>query len=204
MKIGIPIYKGVDLLDVAGPLEMFHWAGYQTEIVAEQAGLVVTNTGLAIQAGGFDDATAWDVLWTPGGNPDALNTMLGPDGVGYRAFLERQAADARWICSVCEGAILLADTGLLNGFTITTHWAFIPCILQRYPLVRLADGHPRFVLDGNRLTGGGISSGLDEALELIRLLSGEAAAIQCQQTTQYYPDPPVSSAIPNTISCPLS
>lgn len=203
MNIGIPVYDGVDLLDVAGPLEMFHWAGYTTQIVTEQAGRVTTNTGLVIQAAGFDEAAAWDALWTPGGAPDALNTMLGPAGVGYRAFLEKQAADARWICSVCEGAILLADTGLLNGFTITTHWAFIPCILQRYPEVKLADGHPRFVVDGNRLTGGGISSGLDEALELIRLISGETAAVQCQQTTQYYPAPPVSSTIPNTVSCPL-
>ena len=74
----------------------------------------------------------------------------------------------------------------------------------RFPQVKVADGHPRFCLDGNRLTGGGISSGLDEALELIRLLGGEGAARAVQQTTQYYPAPPVSSAIPNTIDCPLA
>jgi transcriptional regulator GlxA family with amidase domain len=69
--------------------------------------------------------------------------------------------------------------------------------------VKIADGHPRFWLDRNRLTGGGISSGLDEALELIQLLAGTAAARKVQQVTQYYPDPPVTSEIPPTNTCPL-
>jgi len=67
----------------------------------------------------------------------------------------------------------------------------------------VADGHPRFVVDRNRLTGGGISSGLDESLKLIELLSGTEAAQGVQQTTQYYPDPPVSSDIPNVIKSPM-
>ncbi|MDQ0466208.1 cyclohexyl-isocyanide hydratase [Caulobacter ginsengisoli] len=203
MIIGIPVYEGVDVLDVTGPFEMFHWAGYDIEIVAQKRGPVVCNGGLVIHAEAFGKAGAWDVLWTPGGNPQALNRMIGKAGTAYRRFLNQKATDARYVCSVCEGALILAAAGLLDGFTVTTHWAFIPCLLQSYPKITVADGHPRFVLDGNRLTGGGISSGLDEALELIKLLSGEAAAVQVQQTTQYYPDPPVSSQIPNTISCPL-
>jgi transcriptional regulator GlxA family with amidase domain len=203
MIIGIPVYEGVDVLDVTGPFEMFTWAGYDIEIVAEKKGRVVCNGGLVIEAQAFAKASDWDVLWTPGGNVKALNRLLGPDGTAYRQFLNHKASDARYVCSVCEGALILAAAGLLDGFTVTTHWAFIPCLLGPYPKIKLADGHPRFVLDGNRLTGGGISSGLDEALELIKLLSGEAAAMQVQQTTQYYPDPPVSSAIPNTITCPL-
>jgi transcriptional regulator GlxA family with amidase domain len=75
--------------------------------------------------------------------------------------------------------------------------------MQTYPVVKIADGHPRFVVDRNRLTGGGISSGLDEALQLIALLSGETLAQSVQQTTQYYPDPPVSSDIPNVITSPM-
>jgi transcriptional regulator GlxA family with amidase domain len=99
---------------------------------------------------------------------------------------------------------LLAAAGLLDGYKVTTHWAFIPCLLRHFPKVTVADGHPRFHRDRDRLTGGGISSGLDEALELIRLLQGEAAAQGVQQMTQYYPDPPITSEIPATITCPLN
>jgi len=67
----------------------------------------------------------------------------------------------------------------------------------------VSEGHPRFCLDGNRLTGGGISSGLDESLRLIELLLGTAAAQSVQQNTQYYPCPPVASAIPPPGSCPV-
>jgi cyclohexyl-isocyanide hydratase len=107
------------------------------------------------------------------------------------------------VCSVCEGALLAAAARLLDGYKATTHWAFIPYLIQNYPKVTVADGHPRFVVDRNRLTGGGISSGLDEALQLIALLSGEGTAQSVQQTTQYYPDPPVSSEIPNVIATPM-
>ena len=103
----------------------------------------------------------------------------------YLGFLRAQAAkpQVKWICSVCEGALLLAAAGLLDGYKVTTYWAFEPCFSQ-YPRVTLAGGHPRFHLDHNRLTGGGISSGLDEALQLILLLKGEAVAQSVQQTTQ--------------------
>jgi transcriptional regulator GlxA family with amidase domain len=121
----------------------------------------------------------------------------------YLRFITKQSAQSTWVCSVCEGALLLAAAGLLNGYQAPTHWAFIPFMMQSYPTVRVADGHPRFVVDRNRLTGGGISSGLDEALQLITLLSGEVLAQRVQQTTQYYPDPPVSSDIPNVITSPM-
>ena len=64
-------------------------------------------------------------------------------------------------------------------------------------------GYPRFVHDRNRLTGGGIASGMDEALYLIELLAGKEAAQKTQQAAQYYPDPPVSSSIPPTPACPI-
>lgn len=118
-------------------------------------------------------------------------------------FLIRQSVDAHYVCSVCEGALLLAAAGLLDGYYATTHWAFIPCLAERFPEVKVAPGHPRFCLDRNRLTGGGISSGLDEALELITLLKGTVAAENVQQTTQYYPRPPVTSEIPPATSCPV-
>jgi transcriptional regulator GlxA family with amidase domain len=204
MLIGIPVYEGVDLLDVTGPYEMFTWAKLDVRLFAERPGLIKCNGGMEIRAPhSFAEAGAFDVLWTPGGAPPALVGIIDDPKHTYLNFLRRQAAGARYVASVCEGALLLAAAGLLDGYTVTTHWAFIPCLLAHYPAVKVADGHPRFWLDRNRLTGGGISSGLDESLELIRLLLGEATAQSVQQTTQYYPDPPVHSEIPQTITCPL-
>ena len=111
------------------------------------------------------------------------------------------AAGARWICSVCEGALLLARAGLLDGHKATTHWAFVEC-LKRFP-IDVDTTHQRFIVSGNRLTGGGISSGLDEALKLICLLFGEETAKGVLVTTQYFPKPPVVGSIPAAPSCPV-
>jgi cyclohexyl-isocyanide hydratase len=202
MIIGMPVYQGVDLLDVAGPHEIFKWMSIpvEVELVAEKAGDITTRDGFTFKAcKSFAHASKFDVLWVPGGAPEALKRELKQPS-RYLDFLRSQA-HARYICSVCEGGVLLAASGLCDGHLMTTHWAFIPC-LAKYK-VRVAEGFPRFVLDGNRLTGGGISSGLDEAFKLVELLAGYAEAQSIQQTTQYYPCPPVASELTPATSCPL-
>lgn len=202
MLVGIPVYHFVDLLDIAGPVEMLNWAGFDITIAARHKGRIQTRSGVVIEADtSFDDAPRFDILWTPGGDPAALAERM-EDRV-FLDFLVRQSEGAAYVCSVCEGALLLAAAGLLDGYTATTHWAFTNCLADRYKAVKIAPGHPRFWQDRNRLTGGGISSGLDEALELIRLVKGPEAAQQAQISTQYYPDPPVTSQIPDTPACPL-
>ena len=199
----MPVYQDVDALDVTGPFEMFRWANIPVVLVTETPGLITCNGSVTlVVTTSFNQAPAGEVLWVPGGHPKALNRLMKDET--YLGFLRAQAAkpQVKWICSVCEGALLLAAAGLLDGYKVTTHWAFEPCFSQ-YPRVTLAGGHPRFHLDRNRLTGGGISSGLDEALQLILLLKGEAVAQSVQQTTQYYPKPPVTSEIPAVTSCPL-
>jgi cyclohexyl-isocyanide hydratase len=119
----------------------------------------------------------------------------------YLDFLITRSANARYVTSVCEGALLLAQAGLLDGYLATTHW-FIPC-LKQFRHVKVAEGYPRFVVDRNRVTGGGISSGLDEALKMVELLAGYDVAQKVQQFTQYYPAPPVASVIPEPGGCPL-
>jgi cyclohexyl-isocyanide hydratase len=204
VKIIMPVYEGVDMLDVCGPYEMFRWAGFETDLVAEVPGTVRFNGGFCFDVpAGLGDATSCDALWVPGGDPGSLSRIMHDRESAYRGFLIRQAAASRHICSVCEGALLLADAGLLDGYQVTTHWAFIPYLLEHYPKVKIADGHPRFVHDRNRLTGGGISAGLDQALKLIELLAGPGKARSVQQDTQYYPDPPVASEIPNMITSPM-
>jgi cyclohexyl-isocyanide hydratase len=205
MKLGIPVYEGVDLLDVAGPYEMFKWVNpkgvLETVILSENGGAVTSQNGVRFEAHGcFAGNPSLDVLWVPGGNPDALQSMMKNPESAYFTYLKTVASGAKWVCSVCEGALLLARAGLLDGHKATTHWAFTKC-LQEFPGVDVDRTYPRFVVSGNRLTGGGISSGLDEALQLILLIFDEATAIDVQQTTQYFPCPPVKGSLPPAPAC---
>lgn len=210
MIVGIPVYQYVDLLDVTGPHEVLSWTnGVEVRLLAQSLEQpIVSRDGFRFLATHrFDDTEDLDVLWVPGGDPDrALKPMMNGTDPDYVAFLKRMAAaiDAKssktgtgYVCSVCEGALLLAAAGLLDGYRATTHWLFIPC-LKNFKNVTVTDGLPRFVLDRNRLTGGGISSGLDESLQLVRMLKGDAVAHQVQRTIQYYPEPP----FPNDLTIP--
>lgn len=209
ITIGIPVYDKVDLLDVTGPHELFMWMNapdfpVEVRLLAAEARDVTTRDGFTFKAPcAFADVTALDVLWVPGGDPEALAALMTDPQRTYLDFLVRVSGGARFVASVCEGALLLAAAGLLDGYEATTHWAFVPC-LKRFPSIKIAKGHPRWVVDRNRLTGGGISSGLDEALKLIELLAGLEVAQQVQRTTQYYPRPPVKSRLPRAKTCPVN
>ncbi len=225
--IGIPVYELVDLLDVAAPAEMFYWMAQNWKsktgdkktakviLVGATTDPVRTLSGVSISPTlTFDDCPQLDLLWVPGGDPAALNAKMN-DPV-FINFLQKQSEKARFVTSVCEGALLLASAGLLNGYRATTHWAFISC-LERYPEITVVEGYPRFVVNYSEetgkyvVTGGGVSSGLDESLELISLVSavvletasGKDIAQQVQLTTQYYPRPPVWGEIPGSNNCPL-
>jgi transcriptional regulator GlxA family with amidase domain len=208
MKLGIPVYEGVNLLDVAGPYEMFNWVdkklGLESIIVSADGGPVTTLNRIRFDThASFAATPSLDVLWVPGGDPAALGKLMSDPASPYLAYLKKVAATAKWVCSVCEGALLLARAGLLDGYQATTHWAFVEC-LKRFPKIGVDTTHQRYMLSGNRLTGGGISSGLDEALMLIQLLFGTKTALDVQLTTQYFPRPPVAGSIPAaTPACPV-
>lgn len=206
MRIGIPVYDNGDLFDVAGPLEMFDWAGFEIDLLAAEPGTkTFRSQGFSYTVTrGFAQARDYDAIWVPGGEPDALAAMIDDPARTYLDFLVQQASRVRLMCSVCDGAMLLAAAGLLDGYQVTSHWQFLSCFPQRFPKVMVAPGLPRFVHDRDRLTGGGVASGLDTALKLIDLLGGTALAEHVQQATQYYPDPPVHSDAPSIPTiCPL-
>jgi transcriptional regulator GlxA family with amidase domain len=204
MIIAMPVYDCVDMLDVTGPYEMFGWADIAVDLLAEKPCMLKFRNGFRFEVTkGFKDAGRYDAIWVPGGHPDALARLMSEPERTYLDFLIEQAAQTPIVASVCEGAMLLAAAGLLDGYEATTHWAFIPCFKEFFPEVKVVGGHPRFHLDRDRLTGGGISSGLDEALKLIELLKGTDKAKSVQQMTQYYPCPPVGSVIPDGSTCPL-
>jgi cyclohexyl-isocyanide hydratase len=208
MKLGIPIYEGVNLLDVSGALEMFYWAGrkhdLETVLVSLDGRSVTSMNGVRFEPhASFVETPLLDVLWVPGGNPNVLEAIMKDLNSPYLQYLRQIAAGAKWVCSVCEGALLLARAGLLDGCAATTHWAFVEC-LQRFPAIKVDTTHQRFVVSGNRLTGGGISSGLDEALKLISLLFDDDAAKYAQVSTQYFPEPPVTGVIPDPRACMIN
>lgn len=205
MRVAIPVAEGVDLLDVAGPIEMFTWVRGPIRIepvVVSVDGCPVTSlNGLRFDAHqSFSTVGEIDVLWVPGHTPEVLSALMtGPD-TRYLDFLRSAAKEAKYVCSVCEGALLLAQAGLLDGYAATTHWAFVDC-LKRFDAIAVDETNARFILDRNRLTGGGISSALDESLKLIELLAGGEAAEGAQLSTQYFPSPPVNATIPPTPPC---
>jgi transcriptional regulator GlxA family with amidase domain len=214
MKLGIPVYEGVNLLDVAGPLEMFFWTGaskkiggegkpLSTVLVSEDGCPVTTINGVRFEAqASFKQTPRLDILWVPGGDPKALARIMKDAHSPYLEYLRQVAAGAKWVCSVCEGAMLLARAGLLDGHKATTHWGFVNC-LKKFPAIDVDTKNRRFVVSGNRLTGGGISSGLDEALKLILLLFDEKTAKSVQESTQYFPKPPVRGRLGNPGRCPI-
>lgn len=214
--IGIPVYPGVDLLDVAGAREVFYWMGeqstdrrFRTLVLAETTDRVQTHAGLPIVPDmSFDEfgeqELQLDLIWVPGASDATLAPMLG--GTPFRARIQTLASGASYVTSVCTGAMLLADAGLLTGFRATSHWSVLNC-LPPYG-VEVAEGHPRYVVDRKegeavRVTGGGVSSGIDEALEIVQMLCGTDAAEQVQVSIQYFPHPPVQGTIPESPPCDL-
>lgn len=213
MKLGIPIYQGVNLLDVAGPLEMFYWAGQATKgdltsiLISEDGKAVTSVNGVKFEPhASFAQAPTLDVLWVPGGDPDVLETMMRDPNGPYFQYLRQVSANAKWVCSVCEGTLLLARAGLLDDHAATTHWYFVDC-LRKFKTIDVDTTNKRYLVsikDGrHRLTGGGISSGLDEALKLISLLYDDNIAKSVQRTTQYFPEPPVMGTLPSAPKCEL-
>ncbi|MEA2165977.1 MAG: cyclohexyl-isocyanide hydratase [Thermoanaerobaculia bacterium] len=201
INIIIPLYNDFNILDVTGPIEIFHWVdGLKPYTVAENSDPVRSTEGVRlIPDVTFDQCPRVDVLWVPGGNGPHLPLL----DERYMDFVRKQGASATWVTSVCVGGLILGAAGLLDGYKATTHWSFLSC-LALFPNLTLVppDPHkkdqeyPRWVIDRNRVTGGGVSSGLDEALVLVSLLKGDLAAKQTQLTTQYAPLPPFRDGDP--------
>lgn len=208
ISIGIPIYDGFNILDVTGPIEIFHWVdGLKVSIAAPTHDPVKSVEGLRLTPDyAFDDCPEFDVLWVPGGYPPYLPLQMNE----YMDFVRARGARAKWVTSVCLGGLVLGAAGLLDGYEATTHWAYLSC-LALFPRVRVMPKHPhkknqrypRWVVDRNRVTGGGVSSCLDEALKLVSLLKGDLAAEQVQLTVQYAPEPPFTDGDPQEASADI-
>ena len=202
ITIGIPLYPNFDSLDVLGAFQTFSvQPSLKPMLLAETTEPVTSWEGVEITPHDcFDNIKSLDVLFVPGGTHlEEVLGMKAPDDNPLLAFLRRIAAAdeaPRLVTSVCTGALFLGAAGLLRGYRATTHWNY-KSILAMFPGVTVADGFPRFVIDANRVTGGGISSTMDESMAIVSLLLGPDAAKQGQLTIQYAPEPPFQSGDPS-------
>ncbi len=189
LKVAIPLYAGFDSLDVLGPFQTFTFAKMDLYLVAENEDLVTSFEGVSIKPRAtFDNCPQVDMLFVPGAQDPVCELLKGH--VGHNPlldFLVRQEKKAKLVCSVCNGALLLAGAGLLDGHIVTTHWAYKD-VLRLFPC-HVVDDYRRYVQSDNRITGGGIASGLDEALYIVSLLLGVRVARQGQLAMQYHPQP---------------
>jgi cyclohexyl-isocyanide hydratase len=138
----------------------------------------------------FDHAPPLDVLCVPGG--PGVNALMGDES--FLAWLREQAQQARYVTAVCTGALLLGAAGLLRGYRATTHWLSLDLL----PLFGAQPAEERVVIDRNRITGGGVTAGIDFGLVVAAQLHDEATAREIQLTLEYDPAPPFTSGSPRT------
>jgi cyclohexyl-isocyanide hydratase len=197
-RIGIYIYPGMTMLDVLGPHQVLGVTpGLEVFTFARTTEPLVTDTGLRILPDhGFDDVPDCDVLLV-GGAADPTPEMSDP---AVTETLARLGATARYVTSVCSGALILAAAGLLKGYRANTHWSARE-VLASYPDVELADG--RVVVDRNRITGGGVTAGIDFSLTLIGILIDDQTASMVQLLMEYNPAPPYNCGHPDVAPAEL-
>jgi transcriptional regulator GlxA family with amidase domain len=188
-------YPGAHNLDVVGPLEILATTAYFTTdgarpydiaVVAEKAGPVTASSGLTITAAlsfaeVLADERAIDTLMIAGGH----GSSQALKDAGLVAFLRAAAPRARRIASICTGALVLAEAGLLDGKRASTHWFWCPKLETDYPGVQV-DRDAIYVRDGNVWTSAGVTSGMDLALALVEDDLGHAAALQVARFSVMY------------------
>ena len=194
LRVGFPLYQGCTLLDFAGATQVFAFADMTPVWLAATGDPVKTTEGVEVLPGGtFDDPGGEvDIVFVPGGGNAVAKAMLDPVLVG---FVREAGSAASWAGSVCTGAFILAAAGLLDGYEATTYWSQREN-LALFPKIKVSAGYPRWVIHGNRFSGGGVSSSIDLALELMSLIAGPTASMTAQLSIQYAPDPPYQSGDP--------
>lgn len=177
LKIGIVIYDDAEVLDFAGPFEVFSTAARLCDSAPWRVSLISENREVMAR-GGFPvkshftlaDHPPVDVLLVSGG----VHTSAMANTALLNAL--RKAGDsASWVTSVCTGAFLLAQAGLLTDQRVTTHWEDIADLRHRFPALDVQE-NIRWVEDGNRLTSAGISAGIDMSLHLVKKLHSRKLA----------------------------
>ena len=159
-------------------------------VASKDGGPVTTDSGFSIMPGtSFADCPQADIICVPGGH--GVREAIADKAIVD--FVREQSAGALWVTSVCTGAFILGAAGLLQDKRATCHWAYTHLL----PLFGATHEPARVVRDGNLVTAGGVTSGIDFALELIAMISGEAVAQTIQLALEYDPAPPFVGGTPD-------
>lgn len=194
MTIGLLVFPGLTQLDLTGPYEVLsRLSETRLHLVWKTLAPVVSDRGLTLQPTlTLAECGPLDVLLVPGG-PGVVAVMEDEEVLH---FLRQQAKGARYVTSVCTGALVLGAAGLLRGYRATTHWASLE-FLESLGAVACPE---RIVVDRNRITGGGVTAGIDFGLQLAAELRGEAEARVIQLQMEYNPAPPFDAGHPGRAS----
>ncbi len=196
-RIAMLVFPDVTQLDLTGPQEVFKRVrGVEVELVARSREPLRSASGLWLLPDRvFDEVPRCDLLCVPGG-PGHLALMN--DAVTLD-WIRQVAASASWITAVCTGSLVLGAAGLLRGYRATTHWGSRAAL----PILGAEAVDARVVFDRNRITGGGVTSGIDFALAVIARLWGDDQARLAQLTLEYDPQPPFDCGSPRSAPPPL-
>lgn len=190
MTAGIVMFPGFTGLDLIGPHEVLARTSLTCLLIAANVAPVRSDRGLHLVPDvDFANAPPLDVLVVPGGPGQSP----GMDDPALISFIRERAAKARWVLGVCTGTLLLAQAGVVRGRPATTHW------LAMEELGRLGAEatQRRVVWSDNIITGAGVSSGIDAALELVARIFGNEEAERVQLAIEYDPQPPFGSGHPS-------
>jgi cyclohexyl-isocyanide hydratase len=190
IQIGILLYPNVTQLDATGPAQVLSRVpGAKMHMIWKTLDPVPTDAGFSIvPTTTFADCPELDVICVPGGGGQ---TMLMTDDETLD-FLRKQAATARYVTSVCTGSLVLGAAGLLKGYKSACHWAWRD-MLPAFGAIPVAE---RVVRDRNRISGGGVTAGIDFGLTVAAELAGEEVAKSIQLVLEYDPQPPFDSGSP--------
>lgn len=185
------VHPNMVLLDLVGPLTVLKILGADIHLVWKQKAPVSTDVGLPVQpTADFSECPKdVDVLFVPGGTVGTTQCM---DDAQVMDFLADRGERARYVTSVCTGSLTLAAAGLLQGYKATSHWALIDFL----PLMGAEISRERVVYDRNRITGGGVTAGIDFGLKLAETLADEETARRIQLILEYSPEPPYENGTP--------
>jgi transcriptional regulator GlxA family with amidase domain len=192
MRIVFILYPRVTQLDFTGPYEVLaRVPGAEVVVASKQGGVLASEHGLAF-AGltRLADVERADLILVPGG-PGQTEAMQDAE---FMADVKRLGEGARYITSVCTGSLILAAAGLLKGKRAGAHWAYRELLAMFGAIPDPA----RVVRDGNAITGGGVTAGIDIALTIVAEIAGEEIAKQIQLMIEYAPAPPYDSGRPET------
>ena len=191
--IGLVIFPGMTQLDMTGPYQVFSmmpdtrvlllWKTLEPVTSSEGMTILPTVT--------FNDCPSLDVLCVPGGAIGQVEMMQDAEML---EFLRQQGKTAKYITSVCTGSLILAAAGLLQGYRAACHWAF----RDQLAMLGVEVCTERVVVDRDRITGGGVTAGIDFGLVLAGKLCGEETAKMIQLLLEYNPAPPFNAGSPES------